>query len=245
LSEGKAAIGTTLTIGHAETAELVGHANFDWVLIDTEHTPMGYESVQLCMQAMSFSRAVPLVRVAWNDLVLIKRALDIGAYGVIVPWVNSKDDAMRAVKAVRYSPAGLRGYGPRRAAINDPDYVETANSEIYLGVQIETQAAIDSIDEILSVEGIDAALVGPWDLSLSLGIIGQLDSPKFNVAMEKIVSACKRHNLVAGMLAVDDVKRRLDQGFRLLNVGTDYFFLRNAVNSAAASARKIFAEYKF
>ena len=123
---------------------------------------------------------------------------------------------------------GLRGFGPRRASLRDPEYVATANQEILLGVQIETQRAVDNIDEILSVEGIDAALVGPADLSLSLGILFQYDNPKFADAMQKIADAANRHGVIAGMLATDDAKKRIDQGYRLINISGDLFLLKDA-----------------
>src|SRR5437870_5258136 len=133
-----------VSIAHPEVAEIVGHLGYDWVLFDTEHSPLDMAAVQNLMQAMSFSKVVPIIRVAWNDAVLIKRALDIGAYGIIVPWVNTKKDAQRAIQAVKYPPEGIRGWGPRRAALADPDYTATANKDIFIGVQIETQTAINN-----------------------------------------------------------------------------------------------------
>jgi 2-keto-3-deoxy-L-rhamnonate aldolase RhmA len=228
LKEGKVAIGTTITIGHPDVAEVIGQTGFDWVMLDMEHAPMNIPIIQNLLQAMSFSPIVPIIRVAWNDMVMVKQALDIGAYGLIVPWVNTKEEAQRAVQSVKYPPVGLRGFGPRRASLRDPEYVATANQEILLCVQIETQRAVDNIDEILSVEGIDAALVGPADLSLSLGILFQFDHPKFAGAMQKIADAAKRHGVIAGMLATDDAKKRIDQGYRLINISGDLFLLKEA-----------------
>ncbi len=238
LKEGKFAIGTTITIGHPDVAEVICHVGFDWVMLDTEHAPMNYAIVQNLMQAMSFPETVPIVRVAWNDLVLIKQALDIGAHGLIIPWVNTKEEALRAVQAVRYPPEGVRGYGPRRAALADTEYVATANKEIFLGVQIETQKAVQNIDEILSVEGIDAVLVGPSDLSMSLGVLQKYDDPKFSSAMQRIVDSAQRHHITAGMLAVDDVKKRASQGYKLLNVSGDLWLLKDAAARLLKMARE-------
>jgi 2-dehydro-3-deoxyglucarate aldolase len=238
LKKGEVAIGTNISIGHPDVAETLGEVGYDWLLIDTEHSPLEVGTVQNLMQAMRFSRSVPIVRVAWNDIVMIKRALDIGAYGIIVPWVNTKEEAQRAVKAIRYPPAGLRGYGPRRAALVDPDYVKTADKELVLGVQIETKTAIENLDEILSVEGIDAAVIGPWDLSMSLGIYGQFDNPKFDEALDRIVSATKRHKVAAGFLAVDDVRKRFKQGFTWLNVKSDLVFLKEGSEHSYQDAVK-------
>jgi len=167
IREGQLVIGTELALSHPDTAEALGRLGYDWIMIDTEHAPLDPGTVQVLLQAMSASKSVPIARVTWNDMVLIKRLLDIGLYGIIVPWVNTKEEATYAVRAMRYPPQGVRGFGPRRAGMLDPDYVKTANKELFLGVQIETQRAVDNIDEILSVEGVDAALVGPADLSLS------------------------------------------------------------------------------
>ena len=238
LKKGEVALGTTITIGHPDISETLGKLGYDWILIDTEHAPLEVGMIQLLLQAMSASRSVPIVRVAWNDLVLVKRALDIGAYGVIIPWVNSREEAARAVQAVRYPPAGLRGYGPRRASLIDDEYFETADREVFLGIQIETQKAVDNLDEIFAVPGIDAILVGPADLSLSLGILKRYDHPKFVSTMQRIADAAKKHGVVAGMLAVDDVSKRAAQGFQLLNISADIAFLRDGAATALSNGRK-------
>jgi 2-keto-3-deoxy-L-rhamnonate aldolase RhmA len=134
LKEGKTVYGIGMSVANPEVAEIIGKMEFDWAFIDTEHSPMEVKDVQLLMQAMSASATVPIVRVPWNDMVMIKRALDIGAYGIIIPWVNTREDAVRAVQAIRYPPKGLRGFGPRRASLFDPDYVKTANDELLLCV---------------------------------------------------------------------------------------------------------------
>ncbi|MDA4114819.1 MAG: aldolase/citrate lyase family protein [Thaumarchaeota archaeon] len=242
LREGKVALGVTITIGHPDVSEVLGRVGYDWILIDTEHAPLEPATVQNLLQAMSASNSVPLVRVPWNDMVLIKRVLDIGAFGIIVPWVNTREEAERAVKAIRYPPLGVRGFGPRRAGMLDPDYVKTANGELFLGVQIETQQAIDNIDEILSVEGIDAAIVGPADLSLNLGILFQYGDKRFVAAMNKIVRSCQKHHVVAGMLAVDDIGKRAKQGFTLLNKTGDLGLLINTATRSLSESRQAMAE---
>ncbi len=238
LKEGKFAIGTTITIGHPDVAEAIGSVGFDWVMIDTEHAPTNIPIVQNLMQAMSFSDTVPIVRVAWNDIVMIKQALDVGAHGLIVPWVNTKEEALKAVQAVRYPPEGLRGFGPRRPNLRDPDYFSTANREIFLGVQVETQKAVDNIDEIASVEGIDSLIVGPSDLSISLGGLRKYDNPKFVSAMERIAESAKTHGKIPGMLAVDDVKKRASQGYKLLNITGDLWLLKDAALSLLKNSRE-------
>jgi 2-keto-3-deoxy-L-rhamnonate aldolase RhmA len=242
LKRGKPQLGTFVSIGHPEVAELIGHANYDWVCFDTEHSPMSIETVENMMQAMSFSKTVPIVRVAWNDQVLIKRALDIGAYGILVPWVNSREEAERAVQAVRYPPTGTRGFGPRRAILGDPHYEKTADKEVLLSVQIETQKAIDHLDDILSVKGIDAAFIGPYDLSVSLGIIGQFGHKKFRAAIETFLQSAQRHGVAAGIVAIDDIKERVSQGFTMLLIANDFFLLKNSASDTINRARKILGQ---
>ena len=227
LKQGKPAYGIGLSIGHPDVAEIIGKLGYDWAFIDTEHSPMDVADVQVLLQAMSSSSTVPIVRVAWNDMVMIKKALDIGAYGIIVPWVNSREEALRAVQAVKYPPEGLRGWGPRRAALGDPDYAKTANDEILLCVQIETQQAVDHIDEILSVPGVDAVMIGPNDLSLSLGVFTQWESPKFKDAIAKIRDSCIRNGVAPGIVAINDVEKRLEEGFRFFQVTQDTMLLSN------------------
>jgi 2-keto-3-deoxy-L-rhamnonate aldolase RhmA len=221
LKEGKAAYGIGLSIAHPDVAEIIGKLGYDWAFIDTEHSPMDVMDVQVLLQAMSSSSTVPIVRVAWNDMVMIKKALDIGAYGIVVPWVNSREDALRAVQAIKYPPQGFRGYGPRRASLGDPDYQKTANDEVMLVVQIETQNAIDHIDEILSVPGVDATMIGPYDLSLSLGVFRDWDNPKFKSAIQKIRESCTRNGVSPGILVQDDVEKRFAEGFRFFLVASD------------------------
>jgi 2-keto-3-deoxy-L-rhamnonate aldolase RhmA len=237
LKAGKVAYGAGVGIGHPDSAEVMAGAGYDFLLLDTEHSPMDVSQVQTLLQAMSFSRTVPLVRVAWNDMVMIKKALDIGAYGIIVPWVNTKEDAIRAVQAIRYPPEGLRGFGPRRAALRDPDYVKTANDEIFLGVQIETQAALDNLDEILSVEGIDATLIGPSDLSLSLGIYQQWENPRFKSAIDRILEASQRHGVAPGSLAPFEWQLRLEQGFKMIMLTQDLMLLQAAAAAGLNEGR--------
>lgn len=239
LKKGEPVYGVGLTIGHPDVAEIIGQLGFDWAFIDTEHAPLEVGGVQRLLQAMSSSNIVPIVRVAWNDVVMIKRALDVGAYGVIVPWVNTREDAIRAVQAVKYPPEGLRGYGPRRASLADPDYAETANEEILVCVQIETQQAIENIDEILSVEGVDATMIGPYDLSMSLGVFRQWEAPKFKLAVKKILESSIRHNVAPGILALDDVEKRVKEGFRFLFVAIDTALLRDGGTGVMSRCRAI------
>ncbi len=145
--------------------ESLARVGFDWFLFDNEHSPLDVITTQLLMQSLNGTDVTPIVRVSWNDTVMIKKTLDTGPYGLVIPWVNDKQEAINAVKACKYPPRGLRGYGPRRPSYMDPDYLKTADEEILVIIQIETGKAVKNIKEILSVEGVDALLIGPFDLS--------------------------------------------------------------------------------
>jgi len=241
LKRGDAVIGTFVGIGHADVTEWLSRLGFDWLLLDAEHGPMGFETLQVMMQAMNGSNCVPIVRPQWNDPVIIKRVLDIGAYGVLIPWVNSKEEAEATVRACRYPSSGIRGWGPRRAAMFDPDYYATANNEILVAVQIETEKALNNLDEILSVEGVDACYIGPWDLSCSLGfgVPPRWSEPRYMEAFDKVLKAAKEHGKPAGMFAsIDNIGWAVEKGFKFNTVDDDDTFLTHGAMMALDKARK-------
>jgi 2-dehydro-3-deoxyglucarate aldolase len=240
LKRGEAVIGTFVEIGHPDVTEWLSRLGFDWLLLDSEHAPADFETLQRMMQAMNGTSCVPLVRPQWNEPVVIKRVLDLGAYGVLIPWVNSKEDAENAVRFCRYPPEGIRGFGPRRAGMFDPDYYKTANEELLVAVQIETEEALKNLDEILSVPGIDACYIGPWDLSVSLGfgIPPLWDEPKYLAAFDRVLEAAKRHEKPAGMFAtIDNIEWALEKGFKFNTVDCDDHLLIRAAKMALEKAR--------
>ena len=241
LKAGKAAIGTFVQIGHPDVTEMLSHAGFDWLLLDGEHGPFGIETMQVMLQAMSGTKTVPIIRVPWNDPVYIKRALDIGAYGLLIPLVSSKHEAENVIYALRYPPVGIRGVGPRRASryyLDFKDYIATIDSELLTMVQIETREAVKNVTEILSVEGIDAYFVGPMDLSAALGHMGDTNHPEVADAIAKILAAGKKAKKIGGIYAfsVEDVQKRIEQGFQLISFGSDSRLL---MGSAQESLKKI------
>lgn len=240
LQKGETVIGTFVGLGHLDVTEILSRLGFDWLLLDAEHGPLSFETMQQMIQAMNGSDCIPIVRPQWNDLVQIKRILDIGAYGVLIPWVNSKEEAENAVRACKYPPEGIRGFGPRRAGRFDPHYFETANDEILIAVQIETVQALKNLDEILSVPGIDACYIGPSDLSCSLGfgIPPRWDNPEYLAAFTHTLEAAEKHRKPAGMFAnLDTIEWALDKGFRFNTVGTADSFLIRGAKTALAKAR--------
>ena len=240
LQQGEAVIGTFVEIGHPDVTEWLSRLGFDWLLLDSEHAPADFETLQRMMQAMNGTSCIPIVRPQWNELVVIKRVLDLGAYGVLIPWVNSKEEAENAVKFCKYPPEGIRGFGPRRAGMFDPDYYKTANEELLVAVQIETEEALKNLDEILSVPGIDACYIGPWDLSVSLGfgVPPTWDNPRYLAAFDRVLEAAKRHEKPAGMFAtIDNIEWALGKGFKFNTVDCDDHLLIRAAKMALEKAR--------
>jgi len=230
LKKGHYSIGTWVTIGHPDVCEILSNFPLEWMIFDTEHSPLSIETVQCLMQVLNGSAVLPIVRVGLNDQVMIKRALDIGACGVLVPLVSNEKDAVEAVRACRYPPQGIRGCGPRRASkygLCFDEYIDAANTEILIGIQVETREALDNLNAILSVEGVDIAFVGPMDLSISLGCPNQFTHPDFKRALHKIIESCKKHNVYAGIhvASAKDLKNRVSQGFQFLAFLSDYDFL--------------------
>jgi len=234
--EDKAAVGTWLSLGSPIVAEIIANMDFDWVVIDTEHASIDIGTTQSIIQAMLATNTVPIVRVPWNDPALIKRALDAGAYGLVIPMVNSKEEAIRAVQASRYPPVGIRSYGgPRARLYGGTEYFEHANEEIAIIIQIEHIDAVSHIDEILSVEGIDAFFIGPADLAASMGLQVGLDNndPRHIEAVNTVLASGKAHHIPGGILvgSPEAANQRIAQGFLFIGVSSDEGFLRSATSA--------------
>ncbi len=237
LKRGEQTLGVWIGIPSPDVTEVLSLQGFDWLVFDNEHAPLNEQTTQILMMAVK-GNVTPLVRPAWNDPVLIKRALDIGAHGLVIPWVNNRKQAIDAVKACKYPPEGVRGCGPRRAAYLEPrgsaDYLATANKEVFVSVQIETADAVKNLDEILSVEGVDGYFVGPSDLSASMGLLGKASDPKVQKTIDKVLEVGKKYeNVASGIFAfgLEDVKRRISQGFQFIAVGGDLFLLQLGVET--------------
>jgi len=234
LKAGEITVGIWATISHPDVSEVVAGAGFDWMVYDLEHSPYEVETAQELMQAASYNMdCIPLIRVAWNDVVMIKKALDVGAYGLIIPWVNTREEAENAVRYCMYPPKGVRGCGPRRPALNDPEYIQTVNEELLIGLQIETQTAVDNVEEIISVEGVDICFIGPNDLSLSLGIHRQFDHPKYREAIDRVLAACEKYGVAPGMYCTTQtINSSLAQGFRFCALGSEMRLLVKGMQDA-------------
>ena len=242
LNRGEAVIGTWISLSDPVAVEIIGRAGFDFLLVDGEHSPFNETGLRDALIACDNTPADMVVRVRANEVARIKLALDLGADGVLVPMVDSPEDARRAVKAAKYPMLGGRGLGPWRASnyLRDyDDYVAGANEATALIIQIEHKDAVAAIDEIIAVEGIDAIFLGPADLSASLGHGTNVDNPDTMAAIERVAKACR----AAGMpMAIDcaspeHLKRWAALGFRLFTFGIDIGYLDEGARAAAAAAR--------
>jgi 2-dehydro-3-deoxyglucarate aldolase len=244
LGRNEAVIGTFVGIGHPDITEWLSRQGFDFLLLDAEHGALDFQTLQQMMQSMNGSNCLPIVRPQWNDPVIIKRVLDIGAYGVLIPWVNTREEAESAVKACKYPPAGIRGYGPRRAGMLDPNYYATANDEILVAVQIESDLALKNLEEILSVPGIDSCYVGPMDLSsnMGLGIPPQWNDAGYQAAFDKVIKVAKKKGIAPGFYAnKDNIQWAVEKGFKLNTVGDADAFLVQGAQANLTLARKAMA----
>lgn len=240
IQNGEVALGTFVSIGHPDVTERLSMLGFDWLLLDSEHGPLSYETMQVMMQSMRGDSCSPIVRVQWNDPVAIKRALDIGAHGVLIPWVNSKNEAEAAVAACKYPPQGIRGCGPRRAAfIGGADYITTANRDLLVAVRIETEDAVRNIDDILSVEGIDVAYIGPVDLSMSMfGTPASWNEPSYLESFDRVLKAAERVGKPTGMYcSSNNIEWAIEKGFKFNSVDNADSFLITAARAVLTKAR--------
>ncbi len=246
LKAGEVSFGSWMSMAHVSIAEILAAAGYDWVVVETEHTSINVSEVLRLLIAIEGRGAVPLVRLAGIDPIQAKAVLDAGAAGVLVPLVNSKVDAELAVSSVKYPPIGARGVGVARAhryGQNFDEYVRNANENTLLIVQIEHVEAVRNIEEILSVPGIDGTFIGPYDLSASMGIPGQLDHPDVQAAQRKVLQATLEHGLTAGIhllhpdKAINNLSLCVAEGYRFIALGSDLFFLGDSCRSLYSAAR--------
>lgn len=237
-------VGTWIQIGHPAVAEVLANVGFDWIAADCEHTDMGIAEFAAVARGMHGRGSVPMVRVRENDTLAIRQMLDLGAMGVIVPLVNTPEEAERAVRAAKYPPAGVRGFAFHRGndwGVDFTDYAAKANDQIAVVVMIESKQAVENIDAILAVEGVDGVFIGPYDMSGSYGIPGQTGDPIIQNACARIVEACRNAGKAAGMHVViptpEAIAKAVADGFTFLAVGVDTIFLDQAARNALAVAK--------
>lgn len=239
IAAGKLQIGLWSSLASNIAAEIVSDSGFDWILFDTEHSPNEIPGLLSQLQASARGTAAAIVRPAWNDAVLIKRVLDIGAQSVLIPYVQNADEARRAVAAVRYPPAGIRGVAAAARASRYgrvKNYLKTAEREICLLVQVETRSALDALESIAAVDGVDGVFIGPSDLSASFGHIGNPQHPEVQAALEDAVRRLKAAGKPAGILTLseDEARRYIGWGYVFVAVGSDTGLLGRGADALAA-----------
>ena len=232
LHSNKFSLGSWVTLGHTAVAEIMSKAGYDWLALDMEHSAITLSQAQELVRVIGHSGVVPLVRVGENDPALIKRVMDTGAYGVIVPMINTKYDASKAVNAVKYPPKGTRGVGLARAqgyGLDFEKYRSWADKQSIVIVQIEHIDAINNLEEILSVEGVDGSIIGPYDLSGSLGHPGDFKRQDVKDALRRYEAICRRMNKPMGFHVVKpdpaEAIKFKKRGYSFLAVGLDTLYL--------------------
>jgi len=239
-------LGTWIQLPDTYSAEIISRAGFDWLAIDLEHGLIDLQAAFRLIQIIGLTGCVPLVRLNENDPSLIRRVMDAGAGGVIVPMVNTVEDAEQAVYAVKYSPDGRRSFGLGRAhrfGVAFDDYLKTANEQSVVVIQIEHIDALQNLDRILAVKGIDAIIIGPYDMSGSLGIPGKFDDPRFEQVIGTVIDRVKKSGIALGFHIVhpsqQDLEKRISEGFTFIGYGMDTIFISEGSLAAVRDARSL------
>ena len=239
LKAGKAQIGLWSSLSSSYTVEVIAGAGFDWILLDSEHSPADLENLLTQLQAAAPYPSHPVVRVPWNDMVTMKRVLDIGAQTLLVPYVSTAAEARSAVSYTRYPPAGVRGVaGTTRASRfgRVEDYARRAHEEISLLVQVETQQALDNIESICAVEGVDGVFIGPADLHASMGHVGEIANARIKPLIDEAIRRIRKAGKAPGMLTPNEADARhwLECGALFVAVGADVGILARGAEALAA-----------
>ena len=239
LRAARAQIGLWSSLSSNYTVEVIAGAGFDWILLDTEHSPSELENLLTQLQAAAPYATHPVVRVAWNDMVTIKRVLDVGAQSLLVPYVSSAAEAKNAVSYTRYPPGGVRGVaGTTRATRfgRIKDYARRAHEEICLLVQVETEQALQSIEAICAVDGVDGVFIGPADLHASLGHTGEIANPEIKPLIDDAIRRIRKCGKAPGILTPNEADARhwLECGALFVAVGADVGILARGAEALAA-----------
>ncbi len=242
LEKGGTVFGIFQSMASSAVSEILANRDFDWILVDMEHGIMDMETSGTLFAAIDQGGPTPLVRVAGNDQATVKRALDAGAMGVMIPLVNSQEEAVRAVSYCKYSPAGVRGLGPGRASLYGvrlAEYAAMADSEVLVILQAEHKDAVGHIDEIASVPGMDILFVGPYDLACSMGYASQPGHPDVEKAIARVLEAALKAKVVPGIFCMnpETARKRAAQGFRFIAIGLDSVYLDSGIRGALEKLR--------
>lgn len=241
LNNGELLLGTILSLDSPDAAEILSGIGFDWIFIDAEHSTLDPHHLKALFQAAGESTPC-VVRLPALDEIAVKKTLDAGAAGLLVPQINTADQVQQLVQWGRYYPHGSRGLGFGRAqgyGLKVGEYLENANENILLSVQAESAQAVDNIESIVGVPGLDAVLVGPYDLSASMGLPGQVDHPEVKAAIQHVASVCFHANMPIGIfgMTAEAVRPYIQQGFRFIVCGVDSVLLGNAARQLLEGLR--------
>jgi len=228
LAAGQAVVGSWLSLCSPAAAESMAPIGWDWLVVDAQHSPVGFETMVNCFRAIQLGGAVPMARVPWLETTWIQRTLDAGALGLVVPMVNSADEARQVVANMKYGPVGIRSSGGSRVSgYIDAEYVKWANDNIVVIVMIETLTAAQHAEEIMAVPGVDGCFIGPNDLALSMGLELGDAGEEIEKVMQGILGACKKTGKAAGKHCYDagEISQRIAQGFQFLALSSDSRFM--------------------
>lgn len=246
IAEGKTCLGSLVTLADPSVSELLAEAGYDFTWIDLEHTSLSLQSALMHVMALRGTRTAPFVRLPWNDAVLLKPVLEMVPAGIIVPMVCTPEEASRTVAACKYPPKGRRGFGPARGvrygAMPMSKYLATANSETLVMVQIEHADALKTLEQIIETPGVDGICVGPWDLSGSMGKLGQTSDPEVIEAVVRILRTTRRAGKLAGIATGFDpnaFRRWVDAGAQWISIATDTDLLFSEASNVVNAARKL------
>ena len=248
LKQGRKTAGSWLGMASPLSAEIIGRSGFDWVIIDMEHGPGDIMALIAQLQALDGSGAVPIVRVPWNDFVIIKRVLDAGAYGLIIPYVNTRQEAEAAVSACKYPPEGIRGLaGSTRAAWFNrfaKNYFPHANEEILIITQVETRTAVENLDDMLQVPGIDGIFIGPMDLATSMGHLADPSQAEVRSTIMEVEEKVKKTDKFLATISANwqQAKTLYDRGYQLISLMADGNALAAIAAEKVAEFREAFPE---
>ncbi|MDA9244095.1 aldolase/citrate lyase family protein [Amylibacter sp.] len=239
-------VGSWITLAHPGIAEIMAKAGFDWLAVDMEHSVITIREAEELIRVIDLAGVVPLVRLTSNNSDQIKRVMDAGAHGIIVPMVNSARDAINAVEAIKYPPMGKRGIGLARAqgyGKQFQEYFDWEKAGSTVIVQVEHIDAVYNLEEIFSTDGVDGYIIGPYDLTGSMGIPGQFEHPDFLSAMEKIQFVANKMNMTGGIHVIepepDQLKQRVEEGFRFIAYSLDVRMLDVAVKKGLEQIKEI------
>lgn len=245
LQKNQLTIGSWITLGSPNIAEIMAQAGFEWLTIDMEHSVITIDDAQKLIQVIEGCGIIPLVRVGENNPNLIKRVMDAGAYGVIVPMVNTRDQAEAAVRSVKYPPVGTRGVGLARAqgyGFDFDDYAQTVNEQSVVIVQVEHIESVRNLESILSVDGVDGCIIGPYDLSGSLGVPGNFTHPDVLAALKRVEQVCKTMKVPLGMHVIQPDYRLViesaKKGYTFIAFSLDSLFLGTSCREQIKSLRE-------